>query len=375
MTGASATGDRSRPRFERDVIVFVVSVLVAAIPTITLLASHDGDPTALLRVGERSASRSFVERDFSDPVLTRGFGHDGQQFYVIARTFPDMQDADGHVDRLRYRARRVLVPAVVSPLPAGAPTVWGILGLNLAAIGAAGVALSRLAQRVRAPWWIGATVALSPALVLSARASLADAVAFALALWGVVVWRRHLWWAVTLFTLAALARETSLVVPFVCLLLGPKARERLAMLVPFVVYGAWTSIVSLWLEPSDAGSSSPLGDATRQLALPFEAFAQLGPSASLYFGVVLLIVSLVAAWRLRRPLPELALWLVLDAILLVTAATGVAEDAWNLTRLVPLAVPALALAVTVPDAVAEGTGDPSARRTGSTGRAAPDLVG
>ena len=79
-----------------------------------------------------------------------------------------------------------------------------------------------------------------------------------------------LWWAVALFTLAALARETSLVVPAACLLVGRRPRERLAMLVPFVVYGAWTLAVSAWLDPSDAGSSSPFGDATRQLALPVD---------------------------------------------------------------------------------------------------------
>jgi hypothetical protein len=367
----SPAAEPGRRSFSRDVIVFAASVLIAAIPTIALLATNDGDPTALLRVGDRSASREYVERDLPDPVLVPGFGHDGQQFYVIAATFPDLQSADGNVDRLRYRARRILLPAIVSPMPAGAPTVWAMLGVNLAAIGAAGVALSRLAVRVRAPWWLGAVVAVSPALALSARASLADALAFALALWGVVLWRRHLWWAVALFTLAAFARETSLVVPAACLLVGPKPRERLAMLVPFGAYAAWTVAVTLWLDPSDAGSSSPFGDATRQLAAPFEAFAQLGPSLAVYFGVGLLVVSLVAAWRLRRPLPELALWLLADAILLVTAATGVAEDAWNLTRLAPLAVPALALAVGMPDDVATGARPAPDRRTGS---AAPDLV-
>lgn len=358
-----------------DAVVFALCVLVGLVPTATLLWAKDGDPTALLRVGDRSASRSFVEGDLPDPVLVPGFGHDGQQFYVMAATFPDLQDADGHVDRLRYRARRVLLPAMAAPFPDGAPTVWAILGVNLAAIGAAGVALSRLAERLRAPWWIGVAAALSPALLLSARASLADALAFALALWGVVAWRRHLWWAVALFTLAALARETSLVVPFACLLLGPRARERLAMVVPFAVYGTWTLFVSAWLEPSDAGSSSPFGDATRQLAWPFEAMAQLGPSRSTSFGVLLVVASLAAAWRLRRVLPELALWLLADVALVVTAATGVAEDPWNFTRLAPLAVPALLLAIAVPERVAAGAAGGGAHRGPRTGSAAADLVG
>lgn len=372
MTDPVDQSTRGAAVARRDLIVFVLSVLIAAVPTVTLLWSHDGDPTSLLRVGDRSASRSFVEQDISDPVMVSGYGHDGQQFYVIARTFPDMQNADGHVDRLKYRARRVLFPAIVSPLPAGDATVWGMLAVNLAAIGAASVAVSRLARRISAPWWIGISVGLSPALIISARASLADALAFALAVWGAVLWRKHLWWAVALFTLAALARETSLVVPAACLVVGPRARERLVMLVPFGVYGAWTLAVGAWLHPSDAGSSSPFGDATRQLALPFAAFRQLGPTPAVYLGFALFIGSLVAAWRLREVLPEIALWLVFDAILLVTAATGVAEDTLNLARLTPLAIPGIALAVGMHRARALS---PRPARTARTGSTAADLVG
>jgi hypothetical protein len=360
-----------RAAWPRDVVVFVVCVLVGAIPTVLLLAEKDGDPSALLRIGEQSASRGFVERDIPDPVLVSTYGHDGQQFYVIARTLPNMQQADGHVDRLTYRARRVLFPALVAPLPAGDATVWGMLAVNLTAIGAAGIAVARLATRIRAPWWLGISAALSPALLISARASLADALAFSLAVWGIVLWRKHLWWAVVLFTFAALARETSLVVPVACLLVGPRARDRLAMLVPFGVYGAWTLAVGAWLQPSDAGSASPLGDATRQLALPFEAFRQIGPSTTVFLGFVLFLGSIAAAWHLRHALPEVSLWLALDAVVLVTAATGVAEDALNLARLTPMAIPAIALAVGMNRARAEPTPPAATLQIGS---AAADLV-
>ncbi len=371
-TVAEPTTTVKTTSYRRDVIVFVVSVLIAAIPTVALLSSHDGNPTALLRIGDHSASRSFVEQDFSDPVLVAGYGHDGQQFYVVARTFPNMQNADGHVDRLKYRARRVLFPALVSVFPAGDATVWAMLGVNLLAIGAAGVAVSRLAGKIAAPWWVGISVGLSPALIISARASLADALAFALAVWGAVLWRKHLWWAVALFTLAAFARETSLVVPAACLLVGPRARERLAMLVPFAAYGTWTLAVGAWLHPTDAGSASPFGDATRQLALPFDAFRQLGPTPAVYLGFVLFLGSLAAAWHLRRVLPEIAIWLGLDAVLLVTAATGVAEDTLNLARLTPLAIPGIALAVGMGLA---RRSSPTARGSQRTGSAAADLVG
>ena len=84
------------------------------------------------------------------------------------------------------------------------------------------------------------------------------------------------------------------------------------------------------------------------------------------------IGSLAAAWRLRGVLPELSLWLLADAVLLVTAATGVAEDTLNLTRLTPLAVPAIALALAMPDGILASLGPRTGRRTGS---ASADLVG
>ena len=56
-------------------------------------------------------------RIYADNVLVGTYGHDGQQFYVIAKSIPDLQQADGHVDRLRYRARRILFPLVVAAVP------------------------------------------------------------------------------------------------------------------------------------------------------------------------------------------------------------------------------------------------------------------
>jgi hypothetical protein len=122
--------------------------------------------------------------------------------------------------------------------------------------------------------------------------------------------------------------------------------------------------------------TSPLGDATRQLALPFEAFGQLGlTSRAVLLGLALFVGSLVAAWRLRHALPEIAIWLLADAILLVTAAVGVAEDTLNLTRLAPLAVPAIALAIAMRTAPAGHTPPSGAADTGPrTGSVPADLV-
>ncbi len=340
-----------RPGWRAELAVFVLSMVIVVLPTVQLLVRDGGDVSALLNVGDQAASRPFVERTIPDPVLVKGYGHDGQQFYVVARsiTSPDgLQTLDGNVDRPRYRARRILFPLLAAPFPAGTATVWAMLAIGLVSVGAAGVAAGRLARRVGGPVWLGLAVALTPALLISVRASLGDALAFALALWGVVLWRNRLLGAVVLFSLAALTRETTLVVPAACFIVGAR-RQRLWLVVPFAVYGVWDLVVSALVHPHvSQESTSPVADALRQFALPFESWRDLGlGSRTVLLALLLTLISLVSAWILRRRLPELALWLVADVILVVIAGTGVAEDVLNYARLAPLAGVGLALAAWV----------------------------
>jgi hypothetical protein len=327
-------------------------MLIVVIPTVQLLARKDGNVTALLNVGDQAASRPFVEHDFTtDPAgvaLVHGYGHDGQQFYVVARSVTDLQRIDGNVDRPRYRARRILFPLLASAFPAGAPTVWAMFAISLLSVGMAAVAAGRLARRVGGPVWLGLAVALTPALLIGVRASLGDALAFSLALWGVVLWRRHLGWAVLLFALAALTRETTLVVPAACFLLGTR-RQRVALVIPFAVYGAWSLAVSqLVHDHVSTESASPVADALRQFAPPFQAWRDLGlTTTTVLLALVLTVASLLSAWVLRRRLPEVALWLLADSILVIIAGTGVAEDVLNYARLTPLAGVGIALAAWV----------------------------
>jgi len=335
----------AKPSWKAELAVFLLSMVIVALPTVQLLARKDGNVTALLNVGEQAASRPFVERDFSDIALVKSYGHDGQQFYVVARSVTDLQQLDGNVDRPRYRARRILFPLLASPFPSGAPTVWAMLAISLVSVGLAAVAAGRLARRIGGPVWLGLAVALTPALLISVRASLGDALAFSLALWGVVLWRRHLGWAVLLFALAALTRETTLVVPAACFLVGTR-RQRPLLLVPFAVYGAWVLAVTQLVKPHlSTESTSPVADALRQFAPPFQAWRDLGlGSTTILLALLLTMTSLLSAWILRERLPELSIWLVADVVLLVIAGNGVAEDILNYARLTPLAGVGIALA-------------------------------
>jgi hypothetical protein len=337
------TSPQRRSRRWQSIAVFVGAAALAALIGLPKLLANDGDPTALLNVGERAASRPFIEQHFDDPVLARGWGHDGQQFYVLAATFPHLDEAEGDVDKLRYRARRVLLPAVVAPAPDGAPTVWAMAMVNLVAIGAAALAVARLAERLGVSRWLGLSVGVTPALVDSLQGSLADAAAFALALWGVVLCRSRPWLAATLLTLAVLARETTIVVALACALLAHGGRRAL-MLAPVAVYGVWTLLVAAWL-PADDPSGSFIDDATAQLTWPFAGWLDTGSTEAIAIGVALLLASLIAAAMLWDRLPEISLWLAADAFLLTLANQGVAERPANLARVAPLALPALVLTI------------------------------
>ena len=220
-----------------------------------------------------------------------------------------------------------------------------MFGLNLLAIGAAAIALARLAERLGGSGWVGVLVGVSPALVESLQGSLGDGLAFALALWAVVTWRRSIVTAVVLLTLAALTRETTLVVAAACFVVGTR-KQRLWLLVPPAIWAAWAVVITVWL-PSSAGPGSTLlmGDGQSQFTWPFHAWLQLGlTSASSELGIALLVASLAAAWQLRRSLPEVSLWLLFDAVILVGSNIGVAERPLNLARVAAMALPGLVLA-------------------------------
>ena len=339
---AETRADRVRRRNRRTLLaVAAIAAAFVAVTTIPQVVYEEGDVTALLRVGRYAPARAFVEQDFPDPVLTQDLGHDGQQFYVLAGSVTDLNAAGPFLDHLPYRARRILFPLTVAPLPAGAPTVWGMWGVNLLAVGAAAAAIGVLARRLGLTPWLGLSAAITPALIESTMGSLADGMAFALALWGIVVWRRHLWWAIALFTLAAFTRETTLVAPFACLVLA-HGWDRAKLLVPFAALAPWVAWTTTLTDPHALESGSSLNP--NIIVAPFTGWA-LGTDhlPQIAFAAIVSLLSVLAAWRLRHRLPEVSIWLCADVLVLIVSVGGVIDRILNASRVVPLAIPAMAL--------------------------------
>jgi hypothetical protein len=183
-------------------------------------------------------------------------------------------------------------------------------------------------------------------MIESVEGSLADAPAFSLALWGVVVWRRRPWLAVALFTLAAFGRETTLIAPLACALVAPRA-HRVPMLAPLAAFAAWVVTVSVWLPATPSGGSSNLvDDAFVAFDWPFVAWARVGfGSQAVLLGATLAVAALAAAQMLRDRLPEVNLWLLAEAALLIVSSEPVVSRGQNFARVAPLALAALALAL------------------------------
>ncbi len=352
-TGEPMTTKPSSPSPTRPVpktwwvAITVIAMAIAGAISLNTFVNSGSDVTVFLRVGTYGQSRAYVEQAFPHPILTGDMGHDGQAFYAVAGTFPHLSDVSPFVDRPQYRERRILFPLLVSAFPHGAPMVWAMWGLNLLAIGACAIAFANLARSVGVTPWFGLIAGLNPALIESLNGSLADGLAFALALWGVVLWRRKLGWAVLLFALAALTRETALVAPLACIIIGDR-RQRVALLAPFAAFAAWSVAVLLLIPDPAAAGTNAIAKATFALTAPFAGWLQTGltePGTEL--AVILVATSLFAAWALRERLPELSCWLLIDAFILVISVDEVITRPMNAGRVTPLALPAFALAVIV----------------------------
>ena len=182
-----------------------------------LSASKEGGIVDLIYPGADGSAAEVIEEDFPGMELRDGLGHDGQQFYVLARDLTDLDEAADHLERPRYRARRIGMPLLARlayPPGEGEGLVLSLFAVNLAGIFAGSMAMGSLATARRAPAWVAAAFAALPASLICLRITLADAMALGLALAAVAAMdRERLRWAVPLAVLAVLSREVMVLLP------------------------------------------------------------------------------------------------------------------------------------------------------------------
>ncbi|MDZ7673565.1 MAG: hypothetical protein U5K30_00625 [Acidimicrobiales bacterium] len=203
-------------RGPRPIAVACFASLGAILFVIARLVAHDGDITSFMRVGDEWIVEGAEERE--DFALVGGIGYDGQYFYRQAiNPLSTAVHVDGiPLDRPAYRSARITYPTIAWALSGGGQrelVPWVLPAINVIAIGAIGGVGATLARREgRTTWW-GAVFAAWPGFIVGLGFNLAEPVAAALVLWGVLELRReHHWVAGVALSAAVLTRESALIV-------------------------------------------------------------------------------------------------------------------------------------------------------------------
>lgn len=331
---------------KRDLSAAVAALVASVILVSPELVRHRFNPTVVLWIGSQSQVTPCIERDFANPVELPGWGHDGQTFYLLAREFPDLDAAAPCLGQPRYRARRILLPALAAPFGSGTRLVVGLVAINLASVALLAAGLVRLLAhrlaRTEQALLVGLAAGATPASFMSVGLTLADALGYSLAVWGVVKWRgSRTVPAVALFTLACLARETMLIAAASCAVISAldgKYRRAAPLVIPLLAYAAWAQVIA-WRLPADSGSAGQLG---RPLAWLFQEGILSNTALS---GMLVWAGALIAVRRLWSRAPELAVWVGAESISIAFASAMAIGHPLNPPRAAGLAIPAVALAL------------------------------
>lgn len=189
----------------RQVGVRVAIVIAAALAVMLLTGAVR--VVDLITPGGQGPSAAVIREDFGPGSVPEDrTGYDGQQFYAIARDFPDLKAAAQHLDAPRYRLLRIAAPAVASLGGTGTPVVLLLVAINVAGAGLACWALAVLcADRGWSPS-LG-SLAVVP-VIFGIVGSTADPISLGLGLAALVAASRgRHGLAIAVFILAALTRE------------------------------------------------------------------------------------------------------------------------------------------------------------------------
>ena len=218
---------------------------------------------SVLRVGSSNPLRHQIERELGPVTTATTTGHDGQLYYLIARDpFATGSTVEALIafDTPRYRYRRILFPLLAGGFGQFSPklTLFGMIFLTAVGMALTSIGVAELAFRLRTtgtPVLIGI---LNLGAIVSVMLLTVDVLALGLALVGVaLLGRRHLGWALLCFALAALTKETSLLVPWALSAWECRERNRswaaALLVVPTLPLACW----SLWLILAIPGIPEP----------------------------------------------------------------------------------------------------------------------
>ncbi len=257
------------------VLVGVVGLIAAVFLVGRLLAPNDWNPSATIKFGEAFPEQNaYAEELLGEIVLSPQAGHDGKFFFSQAMD-PFYMEPDVHaiyLDRPTYRAQRMLYPqlAGVGGLAPASATAWGLIVVNVMALGIGSALTGMVAVEMGLSVWFGLTFVLNPGLFIDLYIDGAGVVAFALLMAAILlVLKGRVGDAAIALTFAALTRETMLIGAIGLALYWYRSERTIpwVLLTPFAAVLAWWGYVHWRLNEA-------LSQDTQALGLPFQGFLE-----------------------------------------------------------------------------------------------------
>jgi hypothetical protein len=236
-----------------------------------------GNPVSLVTPGAHGPSVRAFDRDFPETPLPDGIGHDGQQFYAVARQPMHLDAVSRDLDRPRYRLQRPLMPWLawaIHPSGGGLGLVYALLLVGFGALVVGGVASGVISRTLGGPSWPAFAFPLLPGCFVCLRISVADTLSVALALLAIALALRSRWGpALLVAVLAVLAKEVALLL-LIGFALWRRDRRSVALAgVAAATVAGWWALLHLLL-PDGGGRID-------EIVLPFRGLAA---SASRWAG-------------------------------------------------------------------------------------------
>lgn len=334
----------------------------------------------LIQPGADGPSAAVIHSDFPEVTLPPGLGLDGQQFYAIARNPWHPTEVAPYLDRPRYRLQRPLLSWLawtIQPTGGGYGLARAFVLVGVLAIFGGCVATGALAVQLRGPPWLAAAFAVTPGAWFSLRASVADALALALAIGALAFAQRGRSRAALACGIAAVLAKEVIIVVLIGWALWRRTRNAVLLaVVPAIVAAAWWVALRVMI---------PGSEQIGELVGPFIGWRDawvdrwshgqqlVGMAAAI--GSVLVGIAALARRRLAHPLS----WAIIGSLLLAVLDNGdVIGNNYGSTRAL---MPILVLGViafassaqpvrvdTSPEHIPTGMTGPGRESTGSSKR-------
>jgi hypothetical protein len=289
-------------------VVGLVAIALAGVYVSLELSKVDWDLTHFAAFGEDATEiRAYAEDRLGEVVVRGDLGHDGRFFFVQGND-PLVLEPEVNamvLDRPLYRSQRMFYPLLAGGFGWFSPdgVVWGLLVVNVIAMGLGTWAVAVLASEMGLSSWWGLAFLLNIGLVSELNIDGAGIVAAAAGFGAVALFLKdRFWWGVGLLVVAALSREVMLLVAagsafWWWRVRGDRTRALWALLIPAAAVALWALYLRMQM-----GWDGGAGE-IQEIGLPFVGFYQaltnhwIHDGIDLIIGVAMLLILGVFGYR------------------------------------------------------------------------------